>query len=47
MWAVAVAEVSVRNGLQVRSLAVHPSQLHVAESTAYQRMLHGLCRRTS
>ena len=44
VWAVAVAEVSVRNGLQVRSLAVHPSQLHVAESTAYQRMLHGLRR---
>ena len=40
VWAVAVAEVSVRSGLQVRSLAVNPSQLHVAESTAYQRMLH-------
>ena len=39
VWAVAVAEVSVRSGLQVRSLAVNPSQLHVAESTAYQRML--------
>ena len=44
VWAVAVAEVSVRSGLQVRSLAVNPSQLHVAESTAYQRMLHGLRR---
>jgi hypothetical protein len=44
VWAVAVAEVSVRNGLQVRSLAVNPSQLHVADSTAYQRMLHGLRR---
>ena len=46
VWAVAVAEVSVRSGLQVRSLAVNPSQLHVTDSTAYQRMLHaGMCMR--
>ena len=44
VWAVAVAEVSVRRGLQVRSLAVNPSQLHLADSTTYQRMLHAsLC----
>ena len=44
VWAVAVAEVSVRRGLQVRSLAVNPSQLHLTDSTTYQRMLHaGLC----
>ena len=40
VWAVAVAEVSVRRGLQVRSLAVNPSQLHLTDSTTYQRMLH-------
>jgi hypothetical protein len=46
VWAVAVAEVSVRSGLQVRSLAVNPSQLHVTDSTTYQRMLHaGMCMR--
>ena len=44
VWAVAVAEVSVRRGLQVRSLAVNPSQLHLTDSTTYQRMLHGLSR---
>ena len=44
VWAVATAEVSVRAGLQVRSLAIHPAELHQTTSTAYQRMLHGLCR---
>ena len=42
VWAVAVAEVSVRSGLQVRSLAVNPSQLHVTDSTCTRPRL-GLC----
>ena len=32
------------NPNQVRSLAVNPSQLHLTDSTTYQRMLHGLSR---
>ena len=28
----------------MRSLAVNPSQLHLTDSTTYQRMLHGLSR---